>query len=51
MSQRGLRASQGVLIVRQESAEGVVVRAVARASEAPQVERRGQRICLTGNDG
>ena len=36
-----LRASQGALTVRQESAEGVVVRGVGRASEAPQAERRG----------
>ena len=39
------------LIARQESAEGIVVRGVGRAREAPQAERRGKRIGPTGNGG
>src|SRR5512135_1766186 len=47
----GLRASQDALTRRQESAEGVVVRSVARANEAPPSRKTRERLGPDGNGG
>jgi hypothetical protein len=46
-----LRGSRGTLTAAQESAEGVVIRGVGRASEALQCRKAQQQIGRAGNGG